>query len=182
MRAASLTQQLLAFSRKQVLLPQEVDLNQTVLGLQSMLTRVIREDITLTCEVADEPALVKIDPTQIEQAILNLVLNARDALPAGGWIRLDVVRLSAPDVRRPPDAAAADTYVRLRVSDNGVGISPARGRICSSRSSPRRNKGRAPASGWRRYTGSCIRATDGSTSAANPGRARSSRCTFRRSR
>ena len=81
-RAAALTHQLLAFSRKQVLLPQDVDLNQTVLGLQSMLTRLIREDITLHCEVADEPALVKIDPTQIEQAILNLVLNARDALPA----------------------------------------------------------------------------------------------------
>ncbi|HEY3044495.1 MAG TPA: ATP-binding protein [Vicinamibacterales bacterium] len=123
-RAAALTQQLLAFSRKQVLLPQEVDLNQTVLGLQSMLTRLIREDIRLTCEVSHGPALVKIDPTQIEQAILNLVLNARDALPAGGWIRLDVARLAAPDVAPPPDVAAAHAYIRLRVSDNGVGISP----------------------------------------------------------
>jgi two-component system cell cycle sensor histidine kinase/response regulator CckA len=123
-RAAALTQQLLAFSRKQVLLPQEVDLNQTVLGLKSMLSRLIREDITLTCEVADAPALVKIDPTQIEQAILNLVLNSRDALPAGGWIRLDVARLSASEVARPEDAAAADAYIRLRVGDNGVGISP----------------------------------------------------------
>jgi two-component system, cell cycle sensor histidine kinase and response regulator CckA len=123
-RAASLTRQLLAFSRNQVLVPQEVDLNQTVLGLKSMLTRLIREDIRLTCEVADEPALVTVDRTQIEQAILNLVLNARDALPAGGWIRLDVARLSGPDVVPPPDAAPADAYVRLRVSDNGVGISP----------------------------------------------------------
>ena len=103
---------------------QEVDLNQTVLGLQSMLTRLIREDIRLTCEVADEPALVTVDRTQIEQAILNLVLNARDALPAGGWIRLDVARLSGPDVMPPPDVAPADAYVRVRVSDNGVGISP----------------------------------------------------------
>lgn len=124
LRAASLTQQLLAFSRKQVLLPQEVDLNRTVLGLQSMLTRLIREDITLTCEVAAEPAFVRIDPTQIEQAILNLVLNARDALPAGGWIRVDVARLAASDVAPPADVAAAYAYVRLRVSDNGVGISP----------------------------------------------------------
>lgn len=124
LRAASLTQQLLAFSRKQVLLPQEVDLNRTVLGLQSMLTRLIREDITLTCEVAAEPAFVRIDPTQIEQAILNLVLNARDALPAGGWIRVDVARLVASDVAPPADVAAAYAYVRLRVSDNGVGISP----------------------------------------------------------
>ena len=123
-RAASLTQQLLAFSRKQVLLPQEVDLNQTVLGLQSMLTRLIREDIKLACQVSDEPALVKVDPTQVEQAILNLVLNARDALPAGGWIRIDVARLPGRDVARPPDADAAEAYVRLRVSDNGVGIPP----------------------------------------------------------
>src|SRR4029079_13889456 len=124
LRAASLTQQLLAFSRRQVLLPQEVDLNQTVLGLRSMLTRLIREDITLVCEVAHERALVKIDPAQIEQAILNLVLHARDALPAGGWIRLDVARLPATDVAPPADAAQQDTYVRVRVSDNGVGISP----------------------------------------------------------
>jgi two-component system, cell cycle sensor histidine kinase and response regulator CckA len=124
LRAASLTQQLLAFSRKQVLQPQEVDLNQTVLGMQSMMTRLIREDITLTCEVADEPAFVKIDPAQIEQAILNLALNARDALSAGGWIRLDVARLPASAVTQPPDVAAAEAYVRLRVSDNGTGVSP----------------------------------------------------------
>jgi nitrogen-specific signal transduction histidine kinase/ActR/RegA family two-component response regulator len=123
-RAASLTQQLLAFSRKQVLLPREVDLNQTVLGLQTMLTRLIREDIKLMCDVPDGPALVKIDPAQIEQAILNLVLNARDALPAGGWIRIDVARLRAGDVNPPADAGAADAYVRLRVSDNGAGIAP----------------------------------------------------------
>jgi nitrogen-specific signal transduction histidine kinase/ActR/RegA family two-component response regulator len=125
LRAASLTQQLLAFSRKQVLLPREVDLNQTVLGLRSMLTRLIREDITLTCEVAAEPAIVTVDPAQVEQVILNLVLNARDALPGGGWIRLDVARLSASDLTPPADAGLADAYVRLRVSDNGVGISPA---------------------------------------------------------
>jgi nitrogen-specific signal transduction histidine kinase/CheY-like chemotaxis protein len=124
LRAASLTQQLLAFSRKQVLLPREVDLNQTVLGLRSILTRLIREDITITCEVAAEPALVTVDPAQVEQAIINLVLNARDALPAGGWIRLDVARLAASDVAPPADAGVADAYVRLRVSDNGVGISP----------------------------------------------------------
>jgi len=124
-RAAALTQQLLAFSRKQVLLPQEVDLNRTVLGLEGMLTRLIREDITLTCEVADAAAFVKIDPTQIEQAILNLVLNARDALPAGGRIRIDVSRVAARDVVRPADVPSAEEYVRLRVSDNGVGISDA---------------------------------------------------------
>jgi two-component system cell cycle sensor histidine kinase/response regulator CckA len=125
-RAASLTHQLLAFSRKQVLLPREVDLNQTVTGLQTMLRRLIREDIVLRCEQSPVPAMVLADPTQIEQAILNLVLNARDALPGGGWIRLDVARLAASDMTVPDlqDVAKADSYVRVRVSDNGSGIDP----------------------------------------------------------
>ena len=123
-RAASLTQQLLAFSRKQVLMPKDVDLNQTVAGLKSMLTRLIREDITLSCELADRPATVKVDPTQIEQAILNLVLNARDALPAGGHIRLEVACVRRSQVEVPPDLQSmASDYVRLRVIDDGVGIS-----------------------------------------------------------
>jgi CheY-like chemotaxis protein len=124
-RAASLTQQLLAFSRKQVLMPKDVDLNQTVAELKSMLTRLIREDITLSCELADQPATVRIDPAQIEQAILNLVLNARDALPAGGHIRLEVacVRRSQVDVPSDLQSMAGD-YVRLRVVDDGVGIAP----------------------------------------------------------
>jgi two-component system, cell cycle sensor histidine kinase and response regulator CckA len=124
-RAAALTQQLLAFSRKQVLMPKDVDLNQTVSGLKNMLGRLIREDITLTCELARQPATVKVDPTQIEQAILNLVLNARDALPAGGHIRLEVASVRRSQVDVPPDMQSmASDYVRLRVVDNGVGISP----------------------------------------------------------
>ncbi len=124
-RAAALTQQLLAFSRKQVLLPQDVDLNQTVVGLQSMLTRLIREDITLACVVAPQPAIVKVDPTQIEQVILNLVLNARDALPGGGVIRIEVASVPVAEVDLPADhAPAAPEYVRLRVTDNGIGIAP----------------------------------------------------------
>jgi CheY-like chemotaxis protein len=120
-----LTQQLLAFSRKQVLLPREVDLNQIVSGLRSMLTRLIREDITLTCDVALQPAIVKIDPTQVEQVILNLVLNARDALPGGGRIGIEVASVAAAEVELPADhAPAAPEYVRLRISDNGVGIAP----------------------------------------------------------
>ena len=124
-RAASLTQQLLAFSRKQVLMPKDVDLNQTVAGLKSMLTRLIREDIALSCQLSDQPATVKVDPTQIEQAILNLVLNARDALPGGGHIRLEVACVRRSQVDVPPDLPSmASDYVRLRVIDDGVGISP----------------------------------------------------------
>jgi two-component system, cell cycle sensor histidine kinase and response regulator CckA len=126
LRAASLTQQLLAFSRKQVLMPKEVDLNQAVLGLKTMLARLIREDITLQCSLADGPVIVRIDPTQLEQAILNLVLNARDALPSGGEIKLDVARVRRSQVDVPADlsGAAAAEYVRLRIIDNGIGISP----------------------------------------------------------
>ncbi len=124
-RAAALTQQLLAFSRKQVLMPKDVDLNVTVSGLQSMLARLIRADITLSCALAPAPAIVRIDPTQIEQAILNLVLNARDALPAGGEIRLEVslVRPSQPGAPLEPGWHGGH-LVRLRVVDNGVGLSP----------------------------------------------------------
>lgn len=123
-RAAGLTQQLLAFSRKQMLLPRDVDLNETVAGLQSMLARLIREDITLTCVTAPEPATVRVDPVQIEQAILNLVLNARDALPGGGFIQIEVARVRTPEIPAAagPSLAAGDC-IRLRVIDNGEGIS-----------------------------------------------------------
>ena len=122
-RAAALTQQLLAYSRKQVLVPKDVDLNQTVSNLRGMLTRLIREDIALTCELSQAPALIKIDPTQLEQVILNLVLNARDALPSGGSISLEVARVRLSEQEVPPDQPAhAVEYVRLRVVDNGVGI------------------------------------------------------------
>ena len=124
-RAAALTQQLLAFSRKQVLMPKEVDLNHAVAELQSMLTRLIREDITLVCELSSAPAVVRIDPTQVEQVLLNLVLNARDALPAGGEIRLEVARVQRSQVELPPELQSTSTdYVRMRVADNGVGMSP----------------------------------------------------------
>ena len=122
-RAAALTQQLLAFSRKQVLLPKEVDLNQTVSNFKSMLTRLIREDIELTCVPASVPAVVKIDPTQIEQVILNLVLNARDALPGGGHIRVEAAVVPYSAVKLPADLAVVPAeYVRLTVTDDGVGI------------------------------------------------------------
>jgi PAS domain S-box-containing protein len=124
-RAAALTQQLLAYSRKQMLVPKEVDLNQTLLNLRAMLTRLIREDISLTCELAPEPAYVKIDPTQLEQVIINLVLNARDAMPGGGSIQLEVARVGRREADPPADhAGKALQYIRLRVVDNGVGIRP----------------------------------------------------------
>ena len=120
-RAAALTQQLLAFSRKQVLMPKEVDLNQTVAGLQSMLVRLIRADITLSCVLAPAPAIVRVDPTQIEQAILNLVLNARDAIPAGGEIRMEVSRVGRS---RGPALCRAARRWRCCMPPSGAGRGP----------------------------------------------------------
>jgi CheY-like chemotaxis protein len=120
-----LTQQLLAFGRKQVLLPRDVDLNEIVENVQTMLARLIREDVTLTCALAPEPAIVRVDAAQFEQVIVNLVLNARDALPSGGHIRIEVARVprARVDVTPDPHVRAAE-YIRLRVIDDGVGISP----------------------------------------------------------
>jgi len=123
LRAASLTQQLLAYSRKQVLLPKDVDLNQTVLALDDLLSRVIREDVAIACDLAPAPAVIHVDPGQLQQAIVNLVLNARDALPAGGEIRLEIDSVHRSQADMPPEQLSPDgEYVRLRVVDNGVGI------------------------------------------------------------
>jgi PAS domain S-box-containing protein len=123
-RAAALTQQLLAFSRKQVLMPKQVDLNQIVADLKTMLGRLLREDIVLVCAPAPAPAIVRIDPAQIEQAILNLVLNARDALPGGGAIRVELAHVprTAVAVSLDQPLAPGEAFVRLRVVDNGVGM------------------------------------------------------------
>jgi len=124
-RAAALTQQLLAFSRKQVLAPKPVDVNETVNGLRGILGRLIREDISLTFDLSPRPCVLMIDSTQLEQVILNLVLNARDALPSGGCIRIDVAVVAGADAHVPPEIAEpAAEYVRLRVTDNGVGMAP----------------------------------------------------------
>jgi two-component system cell cycle sensor histidine kinase/response regulator CckA len=124
-RAAVLTQQLLAFGRKQVLLPRDVDLNEIVKSVQTMLARLIREDVTLTCTPAPEPAIVRVDAAQFEQVIVNLVLNARDALPSsGGHIRIEVARVPRARVDLTPDPhVRAAEYIRLRVIDDGIGIS-----------------------------------------------------------
>ena len=122
-RASTLTQQLLAFGRQQVLQPREVNLNLAIGGLKPMLRRLLREDITLVIKLARAPTLVTIDPLQIEQAVLNLVLNARDALPTGGVIRVDLRHVTlTPDEMPTERRAAAGPYVRLRVIDNGTGL------------------------------------------------------------
>src|SRR5690606_18756418 len=85
-RAAGLTRQLLAFSRKQVLQPRTIDLNEVVRSLQPMLHRLIGEDLSLEALLSAEPCWVKADATQMEQVLVNLVVNARDAMRTGGRI------------------------------------------------------------------------------------------------
>ncbi len=123
LRAADLTRQLLAYSRRQVVAPKVIDLNEAVRNLDSMLRRLIREDIELVLFLAPTPLAVRSDPGQIEQVVLNLVVNARDAMPNGGRIsvRAESVVLDAlqPD-NSPP--APPGPYVHLAVSDTGIGL------------------------------------------------------------
>jgi PAS domain S-box-containing protein len=122
-RAAALTRQLLAFSRKQILAPQVLDLNAVVAGIDKMLRRLIGENIILTTVL--DPALgrVKADPGQIEQVIVNIVINARDAMPGGGQLTIatsnSVVDTSAA---ARPGSLPPGQYVTLAISDTGAGI------------------------------------------------------------
>ncbi len=122
-RAASLTRQLLAFSRQQVLQPKVIDLNSVVAEMGKMLRRLIREDIELT--TVQDPALgqVKADPGQIEQVIMNLAVNARDAMPHGGKLTIETTnsKLDDADVKQRPYVRPG-RFVLVTVSDTGVGM------------------------------------------------------------
>jgi two-component system, cell cycle sensor histidine kinase and response regulator CckA len=123
-RAAALTQQLLAFSRKQVLEPKVLDLNSIVADVEKMLRRLIGEDLEL--EIVPAPALgrVKADRGQIEQVILNLAVNARDAMPHGGKLKIETMNadLNESDARRLRYVIPGH-YVMLQVRDTGTGMS-----------------------------------------------------------
>jgi len=124
-RAASLTQQLLAFGRKQVLQPRMLDLNESVADIQKMLARVIGEDIELVASLHPSLLPVKADPGQIEQVLMNLAINARDAMPQGGRLTMETsnTELTA-DQARDCDLAAG-SYVMLKVTDTGHGMDAA---------------------------------------------------------
>jgi signal transduction histidine kinase/ActR/RegA family two-component response regulator len=122
-RAAALTRQLLAFSRKQVIEPRVLDLNALLAETDNMLRRVIGEDVELITVQGQDLGRIKADPGQIEQIVMNLVINARDAMPQGGRLRIETANsdLDAAYVRQHPGARAG-SYVMLAVSDNGVGM------------------------------------------------------------
>jgi signal transduction histidine kinase/ActR/RegA family two-component response regulator/HAMP domain-containing protein len=122
-RAAALTRQLLAFSRKQVLQPQPVDLTAVVDGITPMLRRLIGEHVELVTRLAPAPRRVRADLSQLEQVIVNLAINARDAMPQGGRLSLETaeVVLDAAYARRH-EGARVGPHVQLTVSDTGVGM------------------------------------------------------------
>jgi PAS domain S-box-containing protein len=122
-RATALTRQLLAFSRKQVLTPKVLDLNSVVSEHLKMLPRLIGEDIELAALPAEGLGKVKADPGQIEQVVMNLVVNARDAMPGGGKLTIETgnVTLDEAYSRRHPGVTAGD-YVMLAISDSGMGM------------------------------------------------------------
>lgn len=124
MRAASLTRQLLAFSRRQVLEPSLLDLNAVLSDLSTMLRRLIAEDIELVIDLTESAMYVSADPTQLDQVILNLVVNARDAMPKGGRLTLqaEVVQLGEPCTKGTASVPPG-SYVLLKVSDTGSGMS-----------------------------------------------------------
>ena len=122
-RASMLTRQLLAFSRKQVLIPEVLAPGAVIMDLASMLRRLIGEDVVLETIVRPDTGLVRADRGQIEQVIMNLVVNARDAMPEGGTITVEVANAdldAAYAASHPPTAAGH--YVRLTVRDTGTGM------------------------------------------------------------
>src|ERR1035437_9263862 len=122
-RAADLTRQLLAFSRKQILEPKLVDVHEVVSGIEKMLRRrLIGEDVELATDLAADPSWVKVDPGQLEQVVMNLVMNARDAMPRGGRLP---IRTRTLDPGEPVDLEeTASPKVAISISDTGTGIPP----------------------------------------------------------
>ncbi|MCB9080065.1 MAG: PAS domain S-box protein [Anaerolineaceae bacterium] len=122
-RAAALTRQLLAFSRKQVLQPEVIDLNSSVQNLEKMLYRLIGEDINLITKLEPELGLVKIDPIQVDQIIVNLAVNARDAMPQGGRLIIETANIDLEEAYATQHlGVTTGRYVMLIVSDSGHGM------------------------------------------------------------
>ncbi|MEW6220647.1 MAG: ATP-binding protein [Thermodesulfobacteriota bacterium] len=130
-RGASITAQILAFSRRQAVTIQQVEINELVAALHKMLRRLVREDIAIELALGPEPLLVTADPTQIDQVLINLATNARDAMPGGGTLRIETSRQSLDAVfLRSHGYGSPGDYALITVSDTGTGMdAPTRERI-----------------------------------------------------
>lgn len=130
-RAANLTRQLLTFSRKQVMRSRDLDLRLVVREVSRMLERIVGEDVNLRVLAGEEPLWVHADAGMMEQILMNLAVNARDAMPGGGNITIRIeaatqaeVEAEAVEIEEPTSACGRDGYVRLSVTDTGGGIEP----------------------------------------------------------
>jgi PAS domain S-box-containing protein len=123
-RAAGLTRQLLAFSRKQVLQPKVIDLNESVKEIQKLITRLIGEDVNLRTRLTPDIGRIKVDPGQLEQILMNLAVNSRDAMPGAGTLTIETADALLDDdyARSHPDVLPGP-HVMLAVSDTGAGMS-----------------------------------------------------------
>ncbi len=123
-RAASLTRQLLAFSRKQVLQPEVINLNDTIQSMTKMLRRMLPENIEVQTALAEDLDQVEADEGQIEQVVMNLAINARDAMPAGGRMTIETVNVDLDETYARSHASVnSGSFVMLSVSDTGIGMS-----------------------------------------------------------
>ncbi|MEW6209192.1 MAG: PAS domain S-box protein [Acidobacteriota bacterium] len=122
-RAADLTRQLLAFSRKQILQPRVINLNSVITDLEKMLSRLIGEDVEMMTRLDPDLGLVKADPGQIEQVIMNLVVNARDAMPEGGMLMIETANAEIDEAyARRHVGVAPGQYALVAISDTGMGM------------------------------------------------------------
>ncbi|HVU25952.1 MAG TPA: PAS domain S-box protein [Opitutus sp.] len=124
-RGAGLTRQLLAFSRKQAMEQRVLNLQDVVAGLLPMLRRLLGEHIAIDITPAAAPTVVNADASMVEQVVLNLCINSRDAMPRGGTVTIDLATVEIPATAEPePDGFRPGRFVRLRVADTGTGIAP----------------------------------------------------------
>jgi two-component system cell cycle sensor histidine kinase/response regulator CckA len=127
LRAAALTRQLLAFSRQQVLQPRVLELNDTVRGIEEMLRRLVMTDVVVDLDLADDLASVRVDQGQLEQVLMNLAVNGRDAMPDGGRLTITTRNVELDELyarSHGVEDIAAGSYVMLSVGDTGTGMSP----------------------------------------------------------